>query len=94
MKNVLPPFKKHFVSYTFYLIYVLCWLDTWRMEPKLRYELDGGLVVMFGFLIAILFTLITTLNTIFRSKEQTKFYLWLIVFIIIPPAIFILSSSY
>ncbi len=85
MKLVLPPFKKHFVSYTFYIIYTLLWLQTWRITPTLRHVPDGGLIALFGIFTAIAFIMITILNAIFRSKDQRRFYLWLIVFIILPP---------
>ena len=93
MKLALPPFRKHYASYTFYCIYVLLWIDTWRTLPKLRHELDGGLVALGGVFTAVIFIIINILNAIFRSKDQRKFYLWLILFIILPPAAFILMNS-
>jgi len=68
---------------------VLLWIDTWRTLPKWRHELDGGLIPLFGMFTAIVFIIISILNAIFRSKDQRKFYLWLILFIILPPAAFI-----
>jgi hypothetical protein len=89
MKLALPPFSKHYASYTFYCIYILMWFDTWRSIPKLRHELDGGLVPLFGVFTAIAFIIISILNAIFRSKDQRRFYLWLILFIILLPVAFV-----
>jgi len=93
MKISLPPFKQRFISYTFYVIYTLLWVNTIKITPSLRHEPDGGLVMLFGFFTAIIFIIITILNAIFQGKDQTKFYLWLILFIIIPPSIFLIIYS-
>ena len=93
MKFALPPYTKHFGSYTFYVIYTLMWLDTWRITPTLRHVQDGGLIALFGIFTAIAFIIISILNAIFRSKDQRKFYLWLILFIALPPIAFIMINS-
>ena len=89
MKLALPPFTKHYASYTFYIIYTFMWFSTYLSIPKLRHEPDGGIVPLFGMFTAIVFIIISIINAIIRSKNQRKFYLWLIVFIILPPATFV-----
>jgi hypothetical protein len=93
MKLALPPFTKYYASYTFYFIYALMWSQTWRIMPQLKHDLDGGLIPLFGVFTAIAFIIISILKAIFRSKDQRKFYLWLILFIILPPVAFILMNS-
>jgi len=90
MKLALPPFRKHYASYTFYVIYTLMWFHTWQTTPQLRNEFDGGLVALAGVFTAVIFIIISILNAIFRGKDQRRFYLWLIVFIILPPTFFCL----
>jgi uncharacterized membrane protein (GlpM family) len=92
MKLALPPFSKHYASYTFYVIYILMWFLMWLMIPQLKHELDGGLIPLFGMFTAIAFIIIGILNAIFRIKDQRKFYLWLILFIILPPAAVIIVN--
>jgi hypothetical protein len=92
MKITLPPFNKHFASYTFYVIYILIWLQTWRITPQLKHELDGGLVFLCGVFTAVIFIIISILNAIFRTKDQRRFYLWLILFTILPPVVFIILN--
>jgi len=64
----------------------------WLMIPQLKHELDGGLIPLFGMFTAIAFIIIGILNAIFRIKDQRKFYLWLILFIILPPAAVIIVN--
>jgi len=95
MKPALPPFSKHYVSYMFYCIYILCWAYTWYILSVLKQQEDGGVFLLACTFISIMFIIISILNAIFRSKDQRKFYLWLIPFIILPPTIvFILLSIF
>lgn len=83
MKQVLQSIKQHPYSVFFYLIYCWLWYGTYIII--LHPIKDGGLLVFSGMLTAMLFIIVSLLNA-YHSK-QYKFYLWFIVFIVIPVAI-------
>jgi hypothetical protein len=92
MKSTLQ-LSKHPVLIIFYLVYFLLFISSVKDEldyerivkqnggrwPYGVREWDGVLLVLVGFI----FIFISCINAIAYSK-QTKFYLWLILFIIIP----------
>jgi hypothetical protein len=89
MKVVWQSIKQHPTSVIFYIIYCLLWYSTYGLIFHPMRE--GGLLVLAGIFTAIVFIIISLVNA--SQTNNYKFYLWLIVFIVIPVVIeFCLSS--
>ena len=105
MKAFLSLLKQHPVSIFFYLLYAaICGRMLWtQIQYMQSTNLNHGEKLMWGegimygyltiFMIAIIFSIIIIINAIVCRKEQTSFYLWLLVLVIIPPFILGYAAS-
>ena len=95
MKIDWQEFKKHPVAIIFYLIYFLIFISSVNTELNFKRilienhgkwpygvrEWDGGLLILF----AIIFSIVIIVNA--AVSKRPRFYLWLLLFIIILPFI-------
>jgi len=95
MKGIFKILKKHPVTIILYVIYTLLWLRIIYIEFATTFHgmndsrriihNDGFAYASFAAsLISVIFAIAMCVNAVFRSKDQTSFYLWMVGLIIVP----------